>query len=77
MDETGLYMDRVGTPLGDMIMTSHGEALLGLWFQGERYELGNRNWPEPGEIRTCPFSRRPAAGWNCISRGRIPASPLP
>lgn len=40
MDETGLYMDRVGTPLGDMIMTSHGEALLGLWFQGERYEPG-------------------------------------
>ena len=29
MDETGLYMDRVGTPLGDMIMTSHGEAHLG------------------------------------------------
>ena len=42
MDETGLYMDRVGTPLGDMIMTSHGEALLGLWFQGERYEPGEQ-----------------------------------
>ncbi len=42
MDETGLYMDRVATPLGDMIMTSHGKALYGLWFQGERYEPGEQ-----------------------------------
>ena len=63
MDEKVLYMDRVATPLGDMIMTSHGEALYGLWFQGES--------------RISLYSRRLAAGWNCISRGKILVSPLP
>lgn len=38
MKKTVLYMDKVESPLGTILLSSHGEKLNGLWFQGEKYE---------------------------------------
>ena len=72
MDETGLYMDRVGTPLGDMIMTSHGEALLGLWFQGERYEPGEQELAGARRNPDLPVFQEPRRWLELYFQGKDP-----
>lgn len=31
------YIDRYHSPLGDITLASNGEALTGLWFEGQKY----------------------------------------
>jgi methylated-DNA-[protein]-cysteine S-methyltransferase len=33
-----VYFDRVPSPLGDMVLASGGDALTGVWFDGQRYQ---------------------------------------
>ena len=35
------YIDRFGSPLGSITMASDGEALTGLWFDGQKYDRDN------------------------------------
>jgi methylated-DNA-[protein]-cysteine S-methyltransferase len=41
--------DFLSTPLGTMLLASNGEALMGAWFEGQRYEPARaRSWERRG-----------------------------
>ena len=76
MKKTVLYMDKVESPLGTILLSSHGEKLNGLWFQGEKYEeirMKTKTVWKNGRISL--YSRKPGVGWTCISRGKIQLTP--
>lgn len=57
--KTVVYFDRVTSPLGLLVLATDGEALTGVWFDGQRYQPPI----EVGWQRRCdvPILRRAAA----------------
>ena len=46
-----VYYDFVSTPLGKMLLASDGDALVGVWFEGQRYEpRRDSSWVRRGNL---------------------------
>ena len=48
-----LYLERYLSPIGPITLASHGEALEGLWFEGQKYEMAGLSGL-PTEYRKIP-----------------------
>jgi len=54
-----IYFDRVATPLGTMLLATDGDALIGAWFDGQRYFPSIDAWWQQGN--DAPVLRRAKA----------------
>lgn len=60
-----VYTTEYASPLGPITLACDGEAIIGLWFNGQRY-FGNI-LPEQTEKEDTRCSRTRSAGWRCTS----------
>ena len=70
------YLHRMSTPLGGILLSSDGEALTGLWFEGQKH-FGANLFPSSSRViawsgPTAPWWGMPAAwvGRKASSAGR-------
>ena len=64
------YTCRYDSPLGGILLASDGEALTGLWFEGQRYFAGGLS--EKSEERVLPVFEQTAAWLDAYFGGRDP-----
>lgn len=70
-----VYTTHYQSPLGALLLAARGDALAGLWLEGQKYFLGSLK--EPAEPwRATPCCSRPGIGCPATLRGsgRIPVS---
>lgn len=61
-----VYTTEYASPLGPITLACDGEAIIGLWFNGQRY-FGNILPEQTEKKRTPAGSRTRSAGWMCTS----------
>ena len=71
-----LYTCFYKSPLGGITMASDGNALTGLWFDGQKYfaeDILPKGWQKLPQPKLCRFLMKPCAGWIFIlaAAGRI------
>lgn len=68
------YTTHYDSPLGGITLASDGEALIGLWFDGQKYFAEALDKHHEERKTPSPYLRRRAIGWIFILAARFPIS---